>query len=116
MDKIIKLFSLRLERMLQEYTDKVNSMSLWQIDNNLSKDIKQKNIDEKRSFLIEKFQINNPLYRLIQDDLGLLKRENVSSNDLKFIELDPRYLESIGLKESQIEEYFEFTESVKALL
>ncbi len=63
MDKIIKLFSLRLKEMCQEFNDKVNSMPLWQLDNNLPNEFKQKDIKAKRDFFIEKYKINNPIYK-----------------------------------------------------
>jgi hypothetical protein len=72
-------------------------------------------IKAKRDFFIGKYKITNPVYILTQSDLDLLKNENIYLHDLQSLDLDSRYLESLGLNESQIADYFKFTENIKTL-
>lgn len=117
MGKIVKLFSTMLESMCEEYRKKIYSMSSWQLDSILPNEIKGMNIDAKADYLIEKYKNNNPIYQLLLSDLNLINEseEDVVLDELKSLNIDPRYLESMGLKEKQIEDYFEFVTKIKTL-
>jgi hypothetical protein len=118
MGEIIKLFSTRLESMCNEYKKKIYLMPSWQLDNILPNEIKEMAIDEKADYLLEKYRNNNPFYLLLITDLNLIKQKNEETTfaELKSLNIDPRYLESMGLKENQIEDYYEFVTKAKAMI
>jgi hypothetical protein len=55
MDKIIKLFILKLESIEKEYTAKVTFLKEWELDFRLPNEMKSKDISEKYNFLIDNF-------------------------------------------------------------
>ncbi|MEO6228560.1 MAG: hypothetical protein ABJB11_17410 [Ferruginibacter sp.] len=115
MDKIINLFSTRLELMCEEYKMKIYSMPSWQLDGILPNEIKQKNNEEKVSYVVKKFAGNHPFYKLLKGDMELVerKREDITFDELKSAHVDPRYLEGKGLSQSQIMEFYEFVAKLK---
>lgn len=104
--------------MCLEYKNKLEKLSSWELNNNLPLDLKEKTMEHKINYLIENYKLNNPIYVLFKEDLmsfkSVLKKSNLL--ELKSLNLDPRYLESMGFNEKQIESYFDFTSRVKALL
>lgn len=88
---------------------------MWQLDNSLPNEFKHKDNNEKYSYLIEKFKTNNPLYLKIKNDLNLLITRKIPINELQSLDLDPRYFESLGLKETQIDDYYRFVDEIKAI-
>jgi hypothetical protein len=117
MDKIEKIFIAKMEAMCDDYRSNISSLPLWRLDTSLPIEIKSKTLDDKIEYLVDRFKNNNPIYLLLSDDLNLLKDKNQPSLDqLKSLNIDPRYLESIGYSELHIALYFEFINKVKALL
>ena len=92
-------------------------MPSWQLDSILPAEIKEKNINNKLDYLLEKYKMNNPVYKLINEDLNLIRQGvgTLSCNELKSINIDPRYLESFGLNETELKKHFEFIAKVKAV-
>jgi len=115
MDKIIELFSIRMESMCKEYIDKILTIPIWKLDAILPVELKNMERGYKHSYLIEKFKNSNPIYLKLKKDLDLLANNNIVLQDLQSLDLDPRYLESMGLQEIQIESYYRFVDEVKAL-
>ena len=116
MDKIEKIFNAKMESMCSDYRIKISSLPLWKIDSALPIEIKGKTPDEKVEYLVEHFKVNNPICLLLRNDLNLLKDKNHPILDnFKSLNVDPRYLESIGYSELQIAFYYEFIDKVKAL-
>jgi len=115
MDKIIKLFSTRLELMCEKYKMKIYSMSSWNLDCILPNEIKQKNHEEKVAYMVKKFKSSHPFYLLLKSDMELIekKREAITFDELKSPNVHPRYLEGKGLTESQIEDFYEFVAKLK---
>ncbi len=118
MDKIIELFNIELERMLTKYKDRISSLPLWQLENYIPIEIKHEDLKKKKDYLVNKFINNDPMYLMIVKDLIELKKTEtkIKFDDLHSVNVDPRYLESMGLRELQIESYFKFTTKAKALL
>jgi hypothetical protein len=116
MDKITTLFNDKLESICNDYRNKISMLPLWKLDNCLPKEIRVKTLDEKIEHLMEIYKTNNPVYLLLNNDLKLLKDKNFSFDEFKSINIDPRYLESIGYNETQIDFYYEFVNKVRALL
>jgi hypothetical protein len=117
MDKITELFRIKLEAMCDEYRKKKYLMPSWRLDNSLPIEIREKAIDEKVNYLIEKYKISNPVYLLLKNDFTLLEEKDQiihTINEFKSLNVDPRYLESIGFDEEQIKVYHEFINNVKA--
>lgn len=115
MDKITELFSIKIENMCNEYTDKISALPTWKLDTIVPIELKNKERNYKESYLIEKFKNSNPVYVKLKNDLDLLANKNINVQDLQSLDLDPRYLESMGLQEIQIENYYRFVDEVKAL-
>jgi hypothetical protein len=116
MDKIIDLFQAKLKSICDDYRSKILSLPFWKLDNNLPKEIKVKTTDEKVEYLIETYKTTNPIYLLLNNDLKLLKNRNISFDEFKCLDVDPRYLESKGYSEIQIDDYYDFVNKVKALI
>lgn len=116
MDKIERIFNEKMETMCSDYRIKVSSLPMWKIDSALPIEIKAKSSDEKVEYLVEQFKTNNPIYLLLSNDLNLLKDKNhLILDNFKSLNIDPRYLESIGYSELQVAFYYEFIDEVKAL-
>lgn len=116
MGKIENLFQAKIESICEDYRSKIYSLPLWTLDNVLPNEIKTKTFDEKIEYLMEEFKINNPLYLLFNYDLKLLKnKKHFSLDEFKSLNVDPRYLESLGYNEKQIDVYYEFVNKAKSL-
>jgi hypothetical protein len=113
MDKIKILFTLQLDKMHNDFVEKINSLPLWELDSFLPTDIKLKSVDEKKIYLIDRFKKNNSVYKMIEEDLVLVQNTSISIEELRSLNIDPRYLESLGLKEQQINEYYKFVNEIK---
>jgi hypothetical protein len=116
MDKIVNLFHTKLESIYDEYRDKISLLPLWKLDSILPKEIEVRSPNEKIDYLLENYKTNNPIYLLLNNDLKLLKDGDISFDELKSLNVDPRYLESIGYNDTQINVYYEFVSKVKALI
>lgn len=115
MGKIEDLFRAKLESICDDYRRKISALPLWKLDSNLPKEIKVKTFDEKIEYLMENFKANNPVYLLLNYDLELLKdKKYLSLDEFKSLNVDPRYLESLGYNEKQIDIFYEFVSKVKA--
>ena len=112
MDKLISLFKEKLASLEENYTSDLKNIPLWQIDSLLPSDHKTKSLDEKTIFLIQKFRSSNPIYLLVSDNLEQIVKSNTKS--LKIFDVDPRYLESKGMKESEIESFYKFLDLAKS--
>lgn len=116
MGKIEELFRARIKFISDEFRNNISEVPMWKLDSTLPKEIRSKSFDEKIEYLIEKYKNSNPIYLLLNDDLKLLEFKSCSVEELKSLNVDPRYLESMGLNEMQIIKHYEFTNSVKDLL
>lgn len=118
MDKVITLFYKKLESMLNIYKKKISSLPHWQLDNAVPNEFSDRSIEQKVDFLIDKYKNGNPVYLLLSDDKSLLERrvKDFSLIELKSLNVDPRFLESNGFNEKQIEDFYKFTEQVRTLL
>lgn len=110
--ELVNLFNERLRGLEDSYTEDLKSTPLWQIDSMLPSDYKTKSLEEKTSFLMQKFRTSNPIYLLINDDLEQVVKSKTKS--LKIFDVDPRYLEGKGMKESEIESFYKFLDLVKS--
>jgi hypothetical protein len=89
-------------------------MSQWQLTNNLPKDLHMIDEYDQKRFLTEKYKQCNPLYLMLQEDLNNIKDKDTETIDeLKIFNIDPRYLESIGFKEDQIDGFYAFIDKIK---
>ena len=117
MGKIENLFQAKLESICEDYKDKISALPSWKIESTLPEGIKVKTLEEKIEYLMDKFKAKNPIYLLIDNDLKLLKdNKHLSFDEFKSLNIDPRYLESIGYSEKQIDIYYEFVSKVKTQL
>jgi len=116
MGKIVNLFHAKLESICDEYRNKISVLPLWKLDNSLPNEIREKTPDEKIEYLMENYKTYNPIYLLINNDLKLLKDGILSFDKFKSLNVDPRYLESIGYNEKQIGIYYEFVNKVKIMI
>lgn len=116
MDKVAKLFQAKLKIISGDYRNKILKLPLWKLDSFLPEEIKVKKHEEKVDYLMRNYKTNNPLYLLLNNDLKLLKENNYSFDEFNSINIDPRYLESLGYNETQIDIYYEFVNKVKALI
>ncbi len=112
MDKLISLFSSKLDDMLNQYIDKLNTVPVFRLEQNLPDEFMEKNQNEKKEYFIQKYKTTNPIYLLIQGDLNQLKKGKVSIDELHSINLDVRFLESLGFNEKKISAYYEFCNRV----
>jgi hypothetical protein len=117
MDKIKNLFHAKVESICNDYRNKISALPLWKLDSSLPREIKVKTLEEKIEYLMDNFKNNNPIYLLFKYDLKLLKdKKHLSLDDFKSLNVDPRYLESMGYNEKQIDIYYEFVGKVKTQL
>jgi hypothetical protein len=117
MDKIKTLVNNKLDIELKNYKNRLLSYSSWQIDSFIPYELKQKSQEEKISFLMEQYENNNPIFFLLN---AFLKKNNGSQKidlkDFELLEIDARFLESRGLKDEQIKDYYEFVKKLKSLI
>ncbi|EMY3553647.1 hypothetical protein ABF190_001392 [Flavobacterium psychrophilum] len=114
MGKIENLFHAKLESICEDFRNEITSLPLWKLDSFLPKEIKIRTLDEKIEYLMENFKAKNPIYLLIDNDLKLLKdNKHLSLDEFKSLNVDPRYLESLGFNKKQIDIYYEFVSKVK---
>ena len=102
--------------MCSEYADKISALPIWKLDSILPAEFKNKESSCKHNYLIEKFKNSNPIYLKLKSDFDLLSNRNINLRALESLNFDPRYLESIGLMEEQIDDYYSFVDKVKAIL
>lgn len=118
MDKVVTLFCEKLDSMLNIYKKKISSLQHWQLDNAVPNELRSRNTEQKVDFLLDKYKNGNPIYLLLRDDKNLLEKKanSFSFQELKSLNVDPRFLEGNGFNEKQIEDFYKFTEQVRALL
>jgi hypothetical protein len=116
-NKIIELFQNKLEEMYNDLKIKTYSRPVWQLDGLIPIEMKNKEFDEKANYFIEISKKNDPLFLTITQDLIELKKENcnLKLSDLKSLNLDPRFLESLGFHGKQAELYDEFANKARTL-
>ncbi len=102
--------------MCNDYSDKISALPTWKLNSIVPIEFKNKDSSYKHDYLIEKFKNSNPIYIKLKHDLQLLEIRNINVQALQSLDLDPRYLESMWLKEIQIDEYYRFVDEVKSLL
>lgn len=100
--------------MYSEHVSKVNKMPPWQLKSILPKDSPVTNECDQKKLLIEKYKQHNPLYLMLQDDLNDIKDKDMTIDQLRIFNIDPRYLESLGFKEDQIDSFYVFINNIKS--
>lgn len=112
------IFTNKLHSLIEEHVKVINQIPEWFINSSIPLEFKKLSINDKRNILIEKYKNENQIYRLIKSDLDLIqsKKQISSPEQIKSIQIDPRFLESLGLNNNQIESYFHFIELVKSEL
>lgn len=119
MDKVIYILNEILKSLCIEYKNKVLLTPSWKLESTLPSVLKGQSLNKQIDFLVERYKMNNPIYLSFEKDLNTLKQkkgDTISKDDLKSLDLDPRYLESFGFNEKQITEYYENISKIKALL